>query len=347
MAGIPGMNPAIRQTFLVDAGKFRRYHGEGLGQFLDLVTMRQNIRDIWRVVKGIWQSYIILGKLKPDVIFTPGGYVGVPVGVASALRGISLVTHDLDSVPGLANRINSRWARVHAVGMPKEYYSYDPAATAYVGVPVSNEFSKVSDEQMWQFRHMIDLANHEKLLFIVGGGQGAQRINEAFALIAQKLLAAYPGLCVVHCAGSANMEQVVAGYKVFLPPNDVERIKVFGFMSDLYKYSGAADLIITRAGASNMAEFSVQNKPCIVIPSAVLSGGHQLKNVEHLEAAGAVTVVREYKIAEDPEVLYGAIKELLDDDTRRHSMGEKFGSFAMPNAAADIADIISAIGKTP
>src|SRR5689334_19136294 len=115
-------NPKIDQVHSVRAGKFRRYHGEGIKQLLDLKTMFKNVRDFFYFLAGIWQSYWLLKRLKPDGIFIKGGFVGVPVGLSAAMQKIPYITHDSDALPGLANRLISRWASAHAVGLPKDVY---------------------------------------------------------------------------------------------------------------------------------------------------------------------------------------------------------------------------------
>src|SRR5665213_2594114 len=124
LGDIPSQHPSIDEVFTVRAGKFRRYHGEGFKQLLDVVTMAKNIRDFFYVIIGFWQSRRLLKQLKPAVIFVKGGFVGVPVGLAAATRQIPFITHDSDPIPGLANRIIARWAVMHAVALPKDIYPY-------------------------------------------------------------------------------------------------------------------------------------------------------------------------------------------------------------------------------
>src|SRR5207253_4160634 len=116
----------------------------GWKNLIDIPMMLKNLRDAFRVVIGMWQSYRLLKKLKPSVIFIKGGFVGVPVGLAAAKRKIPYVTHDSDVLPGLANHIIARWASAHAVAMPKQLYHYPQDKTYTVGVPVSGEYREVT-----------------------------------------------------------------------------------------------------------------------------------------------------------------------------------------------------------
>jgi UDP-N-acetylglucosamine--N-acetylmuramyl-(pentapeptide) pyrophosphoryl-undecaprenol N-acetylglucosamine transferase len=148
LGDIPAQDSNIDQTYTVRAGKLRRYHGEGLRQLFDLPTVGKNARDVGYVVAGLGQSYRLLRRLQPDVLFVKGGFVGVPVGLAAAKLGIPYITHDSDALPGLANRIIARWAALHAVALPKEVYHYPAANTVTVGVPISHEFRPRTPEEL-------------------------------------------------------------------------------------------------------------------------------------------------------------------------------------------------------
>ena len=108
----------------------------------------------------------------------------------------------------------------------------------------------------------------------------------------------------------------------------------------MFRYSGAADIVITRAGATNLAEFALQGKACIVVPSPFLAGGHQLKNADYLEEQGAAVVIDETELAADPNRLANQVSELLSDRVRREQLGKKFATFAKPHAAAELAQLL-------
>src|SRR3989344_909016 len=120
LGDIVRIHPSVDEVYGVRAGKFRRYHGQGLMQVLDIPTLYKNIRDSFYVMIGFVQSWFLLGRLKPSVIFVRGGYVGVPVGLAAARRKIPYITHDSDAIASLANRIISKRAAAHAVALPKD-----------------------------------------------------------------------------------------------------------------------------------------------------------------------------------------------------------------------------------
>lgn len=340
LSDVPARDPNIDSVQSVSAGKFRRYHGEGLRQILDIKTMYLNVRDVFRVLRGILQSWRLLRKIRPDIIFVKGGFVGVPVGLAAVWLHIPFVTHDSDAIPGLANRIISRWARKHAVALPAEVYAYDAAKTVTVGVPVSAHYTFVTPALKAQYRQEIQIDARAKMLFIIGGGLGAQRINTAMVAAMPQLLTDFPDLQVVHGVGRANEVAMKERYASLLKPADAARVRVVGFLHDVYRYSGAADVVITRAGATNLAEFAVQGKACIVIPSPFLTGGHQLKNAAYLQKEQATEQVSEAELIEYPEKLGSVITDLLNDPTRQRKLGDKFTSFGHPNAAKELAALL-------
>ena len=135
------------EVFSVPSGKFRRYHGESLlSHLVDFRTLLLNARDFFRVLAGIGYARKILKRTKPDVVLSKGGFVAVPVGLAAATLRIPVVTHDSDTVPGLANRIVGRFAKAYATGMPEKYYQYPVQRTHYVGIPIDERIKPVTKE---------------------------------------------------------------------------------------------------------------------------------------------------------------------------------------------------------
>ena len=123
-------------------------------------------------------------EVKPDVVFLKGGFVGVPIGVAAGLRGIPLVTHDSDALPGLANRMVSRWVTLHATALPPEKYKYPREKTKQVGVLVEHSYQIVTPEKMASFKRTVGLPNNVRAVLVTGGSSGATAINEAMKAIA-------------------------------------------------------------------------------------------------------------------------------------------------------------------
>ncbi len=340
LGDIPANDPNIDQVYTVRAGKFRRYHGEGLIQLLDISTLLKNIRDFFYVLIGLVQSRRLLKKLQPNIIFVKGGFVGVPVGLAAAQLKIPYITHDSDALPGLANRIISKWAKLHAVALPEDVYTYPSNKTVTTGIPLQSEFEPVSDRLKHKYRAELKLPAEARILFIIGGGLGSQNINSAVADAVPHLLSEFSDLWVIHATGRANESQVKQQYESKLSDAEQTRLLVRDYINDVYRFSGAADIIITRAGATNLAEFALQGKACVVIPSPFLAGGHQLKNAEYLAGRKAAVVISEKQLTEDPHRLAKQVSDLLKDFSLRSMLGKELSHFAMSDATSRLAELI-------
>lgn len=340
LGDIPARDPHVDEVFTVRAGKFRRFHGEGLKQLLDLPTIAKNVRDIFFVIMGIYQSWRLMKRIKPDVVFSRGGFVSVPVALGAKLRGVSYITHDSDLTPSLANRLIAPWAKLHAVAFAKELYPYDQERTITTGIPLNKHFKIVTGEVQRRYRSELKLPNSAKLIFVIGGGLGSQDVNSAVADAVPHLLQDFPDLHVIQAAGRNNEKDLQRAYDESVPTKDRARIQVHDFILDVYRYSGAADIVVTRAGATNLAEFAVQGKACIVIPSSFLAGGHQLKNAEYLAEQGAAIVLRYEDLLADPNRLARQLSDLLRDSAKRKKMGSELAQLAQPNAAHQLATLI-------
>ena len=345
LSDIPAKHPSIDEVFTVRAGKLRRYHGEGFKQLLDILTMLKNIRDVFYLLIGIFQSRRLLKKLQPDVVFIKGGFVGVPVGLAAGNLGIPYVTHDSDAIPGLANRIISKKAARHAVALPAEVYTYPRDKTVSTGIPLQADFVPVTDSLQKKYRQELNITGSGKFIFVIGGGLGSERVNKAVAQAVPHLLAEFKDLRVVHATGRSKDDEVSARYAQ-LSTQEQGRVEVKTYVDDVYRYSGAADIIITRAGATNLAEFAAQGKACIIIPSPFLTGGHQLKNAKYLEDQHAAMIINEADLTDDPNRLARQVSDLLNDPTQRRELGKQLSAFAKPNATNDLAKLVLAQIKT-
>src|SRR5579862_3662963 len=314
-------------TAFIKAGKFRRYHNAGFaGGIFGPKTMALNIRDFLRLPASVIASIKILRKFKPDVVFSKGGFVAVPVGIAARMLGVPVVTHDSDSVPGLANRIVGRWAKAHATGMPAEYYPYPRATVHYVGTPIDERIKKVTPKLQNEIKRKLKLPPDSKVLLVSGGGNGSRRLNELMLSIAPELLQTNLSLYIIHLTGQAHEQAVKAAYKT-LPKNEQKRLIVQGYSNDFYALVAAADVVVGRAGATTLAELAAAGKACIVIPAPFLSGGHQLKNAEQLAKLDAAVVAPEEV---QPDELLALINSLLDNDQRRFELARNLYATAKP-----------------
>jgi UDP-N-acetylglucosamine--N-acetylmuramyl-(pentapeptide) pyrophosphoryl-undecaprenol N-acetylglucosamine transferase len=262
------------------------------------------------------------------------------VGLAAAALRIPFITHDSDAIPGLGNRVVARWAKLHTVALSKEIYSYPQDKTVTVGIPVQSGFVAVTPQLQASYKKDFGFSADDNVLLVTGGGQGAQRLNMAVIAVALELFDQIPNLHIVHLAGHVNEKTVRDAYDVALQPEQQKRVAVKGYITDLYRYSGAADVIVTRAGATTMAEFAVQHKACVMVPNPYLTGGQQSKNAKFLTNKQAVLCVTEDDLRQRPETFSSAIEELFHNTKKRHQLEESLGTFAHPNAAKELAMVL-------
>jgi len=331
-ATVAAFDPTILIHTIV-AGKFRRYHHLTVFQQLTWPSLvLQNLRDAVFVVVGFIQSFFKLIIWRPDVVFTKGGYVCLPVGLAARILYIPLVIHDSDAHPGLTNRVLSKWATAIGTGAPLEYYSYPVEKTKYVGIPIAAEFRPFSTSDQKAAKREWGIEATRPLIVVTGGGLGATRINE---VVAKTLHSLQQLGSVVLVAGAGQYDELRS-----LMPADSEHFQLYPFVTNMHSLLGAADVVVTRAGATTILELAALEKPTILIPNAKLTGGHQLKNAAVYEQAKAVTVLDEDLLLNDPTLLAKEIARLFSESTETKAMAHRFQSFSKPDAAKDMAAMI-------
>jgi UDP-N-acetylglucosamine--N-acetylmuramyl-(pentapeptide) pyrophosphoryl-undecaprenol N-acetylglucosamine transferase len=254
------------------SGKLRRYHSLTVWQQLRNLRgiVLPNLRDGVLVLAGVVQSVVKLVRWRPDVVFTKGGFVCLPIGLAARLLGIPLVIHDSDAHPGLTNRVLARWATAIGTGAPLKFYSYPARISHYVGVPVVAEFTPYTDDRRRHIKQQLGFSPDRPLVVVTGGGLGAKRLNMAVAEELESLLV-HTNLILI--SGDASYDEMRS-----LTPQDDDRYQLHAFVSHgMADMLGAADLVVARAGATTILELAALAKPTILVPNGYLTGGHQLK----------------------------------------------------------------------
>lgn len=317
------------------AGKLRRYHRlsvtRQLLQFRTIVW--PNIVDGFKLVIGFAQSIWKLLMWRPDVVFSKGGFVCLPVGIAASLLRIPLVIHDSDAHPGLTSRILSRWAKVIATGAPLKYYSYPKDRSHYVGIPVAATAKPYSAAKQRETKEELGFSQHEPLIVITGGGLGATTINNAFVKVADDLLG-FSSVALV--AGKANVDELSTTI------GKRDKLQLYGYVASdtMQKLLGAADIVVSRAGATTLLELAALAKPSIIVPNENLTGGHQLKNAAVYKQAKAIVVLEDARLKAEPLSLVDAINAtLLNKDTMKR-LSTNIREFAKPDASKDMMKLI-------
>ena len=331
------------------SGKFRRYSGWGFWDyfshpwvaFRDLVLL--NIVGFFGFFSGIIQSFCRLLKksTRPDVVFLKGGFVGLPVGIACRLLRIPYVVHESDSVLGLANRLLVRKAKVIAMGMEDEY---PDKRYVYTGVPVAPEFRKVSATRQAEYKKTFGFDPGKPLVIFTGGSQGAQHINISVREILPEMLK-FTSVGLV--AGRTQYEEMVdlKKYELYEKAKLVSNFRMWAFNSAMHELLGAADVIVSRAGATTIAEMAALGKAVILVPYAALPGGHQVKNAERLEKMDAALAIQDSDMVEKPEKLLELVQKLVRSPRVRADLATKLHETAAKDAAAELATILIQVAE--
>lgn len=327
------------ERYQVRSGKLRRYHGQTwLANILDIKTLMLNFIDMFKLAAGYLQSKRLLRRLEPDLVLSKGGYVALPTGLAAHRLKIPIITHDSDSVPGLANRIVGRHAALHATAQPADNYTnyYPIESIRYTGIPIDERIKPMTVKLQAQYKHQLGLPADSFVLMVTGGGLGSLTLNRKTVAMAKQFLAK-PNHYIIHFCGSQHLAEVESAYEASLSPDELNRVKLMGFVADLYVYSGAADAIICRAGASSLAELAAQQKACIVIPAKFLTGGHQSKNLSGLNSKQAILQADD---GISPQNLLRLVERLEQNKQLRDELGQNLGSLIRTDGAQRLAELI-------
>lgn len=342
-----GKSPYVRVR-RVPAGKFHRYAGWKLRDYFVhfWLTLKDiiigNILGFFGFLAGLITSFFRLlpKKNRPNVIFLKGGYVCLPVGIIARRFKIPYVIHESDAVPGLANRILMKNAKKVAFGMPLPKETTDTHPNyVYTGIPVGEEFKAVSPANQMPLKTAFSFNQDKPLVVVTGGSQGSENLNEAIRAILPKLLK-FTSVGLV--AGRKHYENMVdlKRYENWDHASLESNFRMWEFNTTMNELMGAADIVVSRAGATTIAELAALKKAAILVPFAPLPGGHQVKNAERLEAAGAVAVVNDYEMVQNPEILLDEIKRLIKAPRLRAEMADELHKEAHSTAASRLAKIV-------
>lgn len=290
-----------------------------------------NILDILKtfvsVLKTIWTMFSIY----PDVVFGKGGYGSFPALFAARILGIPVIIHESDSVPGKVNKWAGKFAKRIAISYKESSAFFPEEKVAYTGQPIRKEFRASLDEGAREF---LDLEPNVPIIFITGGSQGAQLVNDIIIEALNDLVSKYQ---IIHQTGKNNFEDVKQRSEVEIANNEHKnRYKIFDYLNNtaLRMSAGSADLIVSRAG-STIFEISSWGKPSILIPITDSNGDHQRKNAYTYARSGAAIVIEESNLS--PNILVSEINRLFDNPEEMKKMAQCAENFSKNDGAETIA----------
>lgn len=312
--------------YQIPAGKIRRYFSI------------RNFTDQFKNIIGFFKALKVLFSIYPDVVFSKGSYISVPVVLAAAVLRIPIFIHESDSQPGRANKLAARFAKRIAVSYPEALKYFDPKITALTGNPIRDQLLNPITEGAEEF---LQLENDLPIILVLGGSLGSQKINDSIIDLLPELTKRYQ---IIHQVGKANEAEAAGRAKILLGGTGREkRYHLFGYLNDvgMKMAAGSADLVISRAG-STIFEIAQWHLPAIIIPIPESISHDQRSNAFTYARSGACTVIEENNLT--PSILKSEIDRLFLEPTLLTKMTEAAKTFARPDAALLIAQELLKIG---
>jgi len=281
------------------------------------------IKVTYQIPHSMWQSRQILKRFCPDAVIGVGGYASGPAVVTARIMGIPTAIAEQNAVPGITNRILSKFANLIFVTYAETKDWFPQSKVIVSGNPVRKVFAagRAQAQEEKQYRQLL----------IFGGSQGAAAINRNVIAMMPQLQKMKDKLRVLHQTGDREVETVRRAYEQF--GLDAQVTPFIVNMADAY---AAADLIICRAGATSLAEITAAGKAAILIPYPWAANDHQTKNAEALASAGAAVIINEHEL--NGQKLFGVIDDLLANKQKLRQMEEASAKLGNIKAAAKIVD---------
>jgi UDP-N-acetylglucosamine--N-acetylmuramyl-(pentapeptide) pyrophosphoryl-undecaprenol N-acetylglucosamine transferase len=307
------------QEFRREVITFSGIKGLGLAGLLHAAT---------RLPIALVQALSILRDFRPDLVFAVGGYVTVPVLVAARILRVPICIHEQNSVPGLANRVGGRLAKKICISLPCRP-PFAEAKTVMTGNPVRREIlAAARQKKSW--------TGGTCTLLVLGGSQGARRVNELVLDAVRILKGKGVEIRMIHQTGPADMKKVRSGYEKM-----GVQAQVGAFFKNMAKAYSLADLVISRAGATTLAELAVMGLPAVLIPYPHAADDHQATNAAYYERGGGAVVAREEEL--DGRILAGLLHDLAGDQKNLQIKAMAMRSMARPDATEKIVAVCAGL----
>ena len=269
----------------ISSGKLRRY--------FDL----KNFSDPFRVAKGYFEALRLMKRYKPDVVFSKGGFVAVPVVLAAKHYKVPVIIHESDMTPGLANKICMRTAKKICCNFPETVKLLPADKAVLTGTPIRRELLNGSRDAGFAFT---GLSNDKPILLMMGGSTGSRAVNAGLRSALPQLLKEFH---VIHLCGKGNLDSTLA------QPGYIQYEYISDELKDLFAIS---DIVLSRAGANAICELLALKKPNILVPlPAAVSRGDQILNANSFKKQGFSYVLEEEKLNAD--TLMAAVHEVYNN----------------------------------
>lgn len=319
-------------------GKFRRFVGfKGLQKLKLWKSFLFNLRDVFGLGIGCIQAIILLLFDRPNVVFSKGGSPALPVCIAAVILRIPIVTHDSDAVPGLTHRYTGRYARYRLFGVKPAKMK---PSWEYVGIPLSRVFeTKPSAQEKEKICSAYSVSSD--FILVTGGGLGSRDVN--LSTIRAAALSSYKNDWLI-VSGDKYYEMSLK--EVSSLPRDVQkRVHIVNFSSDMPQLIRSASVVITRAGATALAEVSAAGAATVIIPNPALPGGHQVHNAQVFMDTGAALIVKDTRRGIDPADIASAVSRITSDNNLKSDLQSSIKKLSVSDSADKVASILLKVSK--
>ena len=293
----------------------------------------ENIKTVYKFFKSVSDAKKIIKAFQPDVVIGTGGYVAGPVIYAAAKLKIPTIVHEQNSIPGVTNKFLSRYATRVALAFQEAGSFFPSKKTVFTGNPRAQEVADLTDSSHVLCQY--GLRTDKKTIVIFGGSRGALKINTAVVEALPEL--ATKAYQILYASGEIYYNDPEFS-DIFTAYNEKENIKIVPYINNMVEVLNDANLILSRAGATTLAEITALGLPSILIPSPYVTADHQTKNAEALENAGAAIMIKNAELTGTSIV--GAIDSLLLDDVKYRQMAENALREGVPDASERLYQVL-------
>lgn len=308
----------------IKAGKLRRY------------ISWQTITGVLRVPMGMIQALGIVRKFRPQIVFTSGGYVAVPAGLAARLNRVPLFMHQQDVPPNLSNKLVAPLATRISVAFADSLAFFPARKTLQLGNPIRQPMLDVRETAPQEARKTLEFEEQEPLLLVTGGSQGARHLNQIVCEALPDLLAHCQVLQISGKELYNETRELSNSILAHLEEPLKKRYRLVAYLNeDMPLALQAADLVLCRSGASTLSELAVLGKPSILVPlPPAIGSSPQEANAEMFERKAAAVVIKDHDLK--AQELVEQVRCILSSSTRLEAMAAASNSFAMPQATQEI-----------
>lgn len=328
-----GTPKGMEARLAVQSGvKFAPVNAAGLMGKPGIKAFRAAITNL----KGISEAKKLIRSFRPDVVLGTGGFVCAPMCFAAALCKVPYVIHEQNSYPGSANRLLARKAATVAISIAgTEKLFADPKKCVYTGNPVRSEIIATDRATA---RQRLGIAFNDKVVLVVGGSLGARALNNAM-LEALPLIGKLDKLQIIMITGKNEFEKVAERLSE-LKPDGHAQVSLLAYADNMHDYLAAADVAVSRAGATTIAELAGSATPAIFVPYPHATADHQKKNAMVMCETGAAVMIEEKDLT--AQGIAEKLKSMLDDPDILNRMSKAAGDGFMADAAKEIVDLLEA-----